>query len=89
MDRKKTKDKLEEMKKKTDDWRNNQNLELIASGAVRDHWQVLQDLPQKFKNFRRDKEKEIDPGKAFLGHNKRRRKRDITEHPENIVGPRK
>jgi hypothetical protein len=69
MDKKKTRDKLEELRKQTDDWKNNQ---FAASGAVRDIQQLLPLLPQKFKNFRRDKDKEIDPGKAFLGKNKRK-----------------
>jgi hypothetical protein len=85
MDRKRIRDKLEKMNKRTDDWKNNQ---FAASGAVRDIHQLLPRLPQKFKNYRRDKEKEIDPGKAFLDRNKRRRRRDVIEHPENVVGPR-
>jgi len=85
MDRKRVREKLEKMTKQTDDWKNNQ---FAANGAVREMYELLPMLPKPFKNFRRDKEKEIDPGKAFLGHNKRRRRRDVIEHPENVVGPR-
>lgn len=90
MDRKKIKYKLEELKKQTDDWKNNQ---FAASGAVREIHELLPLLPQKFKNYRRDKEKEIDPGKAFLGRNKRKhtgrklgsRERYDTEDNKKIV----
>jgi hypothetical protein len=80
MDRKKIKDKLEKMNQKTDDWKNNQ-----FTGYP---FQALAQMPKEFKNFGRDKQKEVDPGKAFLGRNKRRRRRDVIEHPENVVGPR-
>jgi len=42
-----------------------------------------------FDNFERDKGKEIDAGRAFLGQNKRRRRRDVFKHPNKVVGPRK
>lgn len=69
LDRTRLREKLRKMSKQTDDWSNN---EFVSSGAMRDVHQLLPALPQKFKNYRRDKEKDIDPGKAFLGRNKRK-----------------
>jgi hypothetical protein len=75
--------RLEEVEKQVDDWKNNQ-----YTHVNRYKMQALSDNPQEFVNFRRDKGKDVDAGKAFLGRNKRRRRRDVIEKPKNVVGPR-
>jgi len=75
MERNQVKKKVEEIQKKIDSMDNN--------NFTKFKFQSLNQNPQIFQNFRRDKGKDIDAGKALLGRNKRRRRRDVSEHPRN------
>jgi hypothetical protein len=75
MERSQVRSKAKELKKQTDDWSNNQFTDF--------KFQSLRNNPVEFQNFRRDKGKDIDAGKRLLGRNKRRRRRDVSEHPRN------
>lgn len=66
----------EELKKQIDNWDNNQFTDF--------KFQSLNHNPVIFQNFRRDKGKDVDAGKRLLGRNKRRRRRDVIEHPEKV-----
>jgi hypothetical protein len=39
-------------------------------------------VPKEFKDFNRDKHKDLDAGKRFMGGNKRKRKRDLFKRPK-------
>lgn len=75
MERSEVKKKVIEIQKKMDSPKNNL--------FTKFKFQSLNQNPQVFQNFRRDKGKDIDAGKRLLGRNKRRRDRDVSEHPEN------
>lgn len=75
MERSLVKSKLMEIKKQTDDWSNNQFTDF--------KFQSLRNNPVEFQNYRKDRDKDVDAGKRLLGRNKRRRRRDVSEHPEN------
>ena len=75
MERKQVKNKVIEIQKQTDDWSNNQFTDF--------KFQSLRENPVAFQNYRKEKDKSTDAGKRLLGRNKRRRRRDVIEHPEN------
>jgi hypothetical protein len=76
MERSEVKKTLQEIKKKTDVWSDKQLTDF--------KFQSLRNNPMIFRNYRKDRLKDVDAGKRLLGRNKRRRRRDIIEHPENI-----
>jgi hypothetical protein len=73
MDRKKTKDRLEELRKATDDWKNNKLAvpTSIAPGIAVRPFDLLRGMSSPMKNFERDKNKDVDANKRLLGTNKR------------------
>lgn len=75
------KGKLQEIKKKTDDWDNNRFSDFKFQAIARVN-------PKIFNEWHKHKG-DADGNKALLGHNIRRRKRDLTiKHGKNVIGPR-
>jgi hypothetical protein len=79
----KNKKLLDEIEKSIDDIRNNQFATMTGFQL-----QAIQDkMPNVFSRFHKDRTNTTDGGaRAFLGQNKRRRKRDVIKKPENVVG---
>jgi hypothetical protein len=80
MERSEAKKILKEIHKKIDDMENNQLTHLTDY-----QFQALRNMPKAFKEFGRDKKKDLDPGKAFLNKPKRKRKRHVTSMPERLT----